>query len=171
MLQLTIICKVHLIRFLPTYGWQANESVLSEWCRLSVRPSVCDDRGLWPNGDRPSHDFSASWQGLHLATPGNKQHRNRSSRFRAVADLTNIGSSFKTVRDRYMVTMKHDCEVGIWPSESVYKFYIGWPWVGHPSNRWASCYRNRPIRACPLSVHSVHLINVMDTNIFAYRQV
>ena len=74
--------------FLPTHGWQANESVLTERCRLSV----CNDRALRPNGDRSSHDFYADWQGVHLAMSGTKQHWNRSSRFRAVADLVALSS-------------------------------------------------------------------------------
>ncbi len=69
-----------------------------------------------------------------MATKGTKHHLNRSHRFRAVADLVdppymfraaNIGSSFKTVRDRHMVNMKHYWEVDFGLSESAKKFDLG----------------------------------------------
>ena len=56
-------------------------------CRLSS-VVVCDVRALRPNGDRYTHDFCTGWQGFHLGyTSDIKQHRHRSSRFRAVAFL------------------------------------------------------------------------------------
>ncbi len=90
--------------FLPTHGWQANGSVLPQACLSVVCLYVCNARALRPNGDRWTHDFFASWQGFHLATPGTNQHRNRSSHFRAVADLV----------DPPYVPASKRCEIGIW---------------------------------------------------------
>ena len=63
-----------------------------------------------------------------------------------------VSSWWCDVRDNHMVTVKHYSEVDIGLSESANKFDLGWPWrgrfkvtdlapwVGHPSNSWASCF-------------------------------
>jgi hypothetical protein len=72
--------------FVPTHGWQANEPAFSSAvCRLSVCMSVTYVHcGQTAKIDPWSF---AIWQGSHLATSCTKQHRHRSGRFRAVADL------------------------------------------------------------------------------------
>ncbi len=83
------LSQFHFCRLMAVSQWVGIATGLSVVCRLS---SVCNVRGLWPDGDRWAYDFFAVWQGKHLATPGIKPHRNRYSRLWAVAVTVGVPS-------------------------------------------------------------------------------
>ena len=148
--------------FLPTHGWQANDSLLSLACLSSVCQSSsvtfehCSQMAI----DRLMISSQADRASI-MGTSGTRQNQNRSSRFRAAADLVdppvfraaNIGSSLKTVRVR---PMKHYWQGGVRLAESANKLILGdlevkieRRVVTLAPRPKVPCYKN--VHCCPLS--------------------